>query len=329
MPPTGTHCPPATFSLIRSNSSGSRSRTHSYCCAWEHDEHVVGSPVHQVDRRRERADALAHRLADRPQPGRVDVRVPGGDDTVAAGRGRRRQLRSEHRRVRRRGRRPVRDGVERAGERAQQARPAVVARSASSRMTPSRTFMSCNNASASWSTSTRSARSNRYSSLSPAVDSEPRGDGWNCGNIGFDAASTISSTEPLDDVDGHGLAPRMDALDRAAVRIADERLALESRRVGVEADVDDRLDATAGPRRRRGAAEPEPRRAPRRAPLAAHLERRQLVERRSRFDRHRQPLGMHERENPVVQLAGDPLLDQLPVIVHPSNVPPVRDSDRG
>ena len=36
MPPTGTHCPPATFSLIRSNSSGSRSRTHSYCCACEH-----------------------------------------------------------------------------------------------------------------------------------------------------------------------------------------------------------------------------------------------------------------------------------------------------
>ena len=45
-------------------------------------------------------------------------------------------------------------------------------------------------ASASASTTTSSARSRRYSGRSPAVSGEPSGDGRNCGNIGFDAAST-------------------------------------------------------------------------------------------------------------------------------------------
>ena len=48
------------------------------------DEPVLGVLVHQPDGRGERPLALASRLADRPQPGGVDVRMPGRDDPVGA-----------------------------------------------------------------------------------------------------------------------------------------------------------------------------------------------------------------------------------------------------
>ena len=52
------------------------------------DEPVLGVLVHQPDGRGERPLALASRLADRPQPGGVDVRMPGGDDPMGARPGR-------------------------------------------------------------------------------------------------------------------------------------------------------------------------------------------------------------------------------------------------
>ena len=70
---------------------------------------------------------------------------------------------------------------------------------------------------------------------SPAVSGEPRGDGRNCGNVGFDAASTVTVTGP--GVSGSGVvgAARMDPLDRLRpprlVDVDDETLALETRRV--------------------------------------------------------------------------------------------------
>ena len=51
-------------------------------------EPVLGILVHQPHCRGERADALANRLAHRPQPRRVDVGVAGGDDAMAWSTGR-------------------------------------------------------------------------------------------------------------------------------------------------------------------------------------------------------------------------------------------------
>ena len=47
-------------------------------------EHEVGVLVHQVHGVRERAGTLAHRLAQRPQPGRVDVGVARRENAVGA-----------------------------------------------------------------------------------------------------------------------------------------------------------------------------------------------------------------------------------------------------
>ncbi len=58
-------------------------------------EAVVGVVVHQAHRRGERAQALALRLAQRPQPGGVDVGVADRDDAVRAVAGPQRQGRSE------------------------------------------------------------------------------------------------------------------------------------------------------------------------------------------------------------------------------------------
>ena len=68
--------------------------------------------------------------------------------------------------------------------------------SASARINPSRTSRSCMSASAVESTTTSSARLNRYSGSSPAVDGDPSGDGRNCGNDGFEAASIVSTSGP-------------------------------------------------------------------------------------------------------------------------------------
>ncbi len=96
---------------------------------------------------------------------------------------------------------------------------------------------------------TSSARSRRYSGRSPAVAGEPSGDGRNCGNVGFDAASTTSSTGPGSPRDRHGLAPWVDALHRATLAVAHQALALEARRVEPEAEVEQRLDTAPRPRR--------------------------------------------------------------------------------
>ena len=52
---------------------------------------------------------------------------------------------------------------------------------------------------------------------SPAVAGEPSSDGRNCGNVGFDAASTTSSTGPGPAATGTAVTPRVDALDRLAL----------------------------------------------------------------------------------------------------------------
>ena len=82
MPPTGTHWPRSTRSEIFANSSGMPLLDPGVVLRRRRGEHVLGVVVHQRDGGGERADALALGLADRPQPGGVDVRVADGDGTV-------------------------------------------------------------------------------------------------------------------------------------------------------------------------------------------------------------------------------------------------------
>ena len=333
MPPTGIHCPPATLSRDALRTARARAAAiHSYCWACEHDEPVA--PGRRPSGRRPRrtcgctcAPSRGSATATPCRCGRARWRRRGGRRPRPAS-----PAPARARACVGRAGAPSRRRASsaRASARSSRGRRWVVERAAS-RITPSRTSRSCSSASASASTTTSSARSNRYSGSSPAVAGEPSGDGRNCGNDGFDAASTIELDGPGSPVDGARPggaggcpAPGGPSSSRTSA------LALEPGRVGVGS-------RGRSPPRRGGRTtspgpsprEAEPRRAPRRAPRAA---RPRTAPARRASARPRpssgQPLGVDERQHPLVQLAGDPLLDQLPVVVHPSNVPPVRDSDR-
>ena len=164
-----------------------------------------------------------------------------------------------------------------------------------------------------------------YCGSSPAVASEPSGDGWNCGNDGLDAASTSTRERPRDRVHGHGLAARVEAVHGVAVGVADQALPAEPGPRPTPSEVEHRLDAVPPAARGvrpvlgHGAREAEPRRVPGLAPRSTDGERRQLVERRPGLDVERLAGGGDERQHPLGQLAGDPLLDQLGVVVHAAN----------
>ena len=154
-------------------------------------------------------------------------------------------------------------------------------------------------ASASESTTTSSARLNRYSGSSPAVAGDPRGDGRNCGNDGFEAASTVSTSRSRLRVDGDVRAPRMDPLDGPSGVVDDETLALEPGGIAVEAEVDHGLDAAAGPVLRDLTGQAEPCRPPRRTPPRTDGEVGEPVERRPGLDRELRPIGLDERNDPL------------------------------
>ena len=185
------------------------------------------------------------------------------------------------------------------------------------RITPSRTSRSWTSASASGSTTTSSARSSRYSGRSPAVSGDPIDDGRNCGNVGFDAASTTSSTGPGPPLTGTAWRRGWTPWTRTALGVADEALALEAGGVDPEPEVDERLDATTRPVSRHLAGEPEPRRRPRSTPPLADGERLQRIEGRPGLDGERPAMRVDEGQDPLVQLPGDPLLDEVAVVVHP------------
>ena len=281
-------------------------------------EHVVGLVVHQGHRRSERAHALAHRLADRPQPRRVDVGVPGGDGAVVRGRSRCRQRRSEDRPgLRRRG--PDGDGVEPAGEQAQQPRPTSIGdgQRAHHRVEDVEVVQQ---------------------GLRLLVDDDEVGAGelvqrgLACGGRRTERRRPELRERRVrgcldDDLhrarpsgDRHGGAPRVDALDWLSVRPTNEALALESGGVGDEAEVDDRLDTAPSPLGRHVAPAAEPRRAPRWPPWRGHREWPQGVERGSRVDAHCQPPRVDQRKDALEQLARDALLDQRTVVVHAGTV---------
>ncbi len=74
--------------------------------------------------------------------------------------------------------------------------------------------------------------------------------------------------------DRHVLVERVDRLQRRPVRQVDQGLGLVAGPVAGEAEVDDGLDAPPGPLRRHLPAHPEPGRAPGRSPRGVHRERR-------------------------------------------------------
>src|SRR3982751_6571750 len=91
--------------------------------------------------------------------------------------------------------------------------------------------------------------------------------------------------------DRYVLVARRDALERLAGRVVHQRLGLRARPVAGEPEVEDRLDAPAGPRRRYGAGGPEPAGRPRAPPRLSDLERLvrgpQRLGHRYRFVRYR------------------------------------------
>ena len=197
-PPTGIHCPAATLSAMRANSSGSRWRDPLVLLGLRAREAVVRVVVHQraPPRRtcgrtcaRSRAIGHSHAVSMWAWPVATTRCAP-----APAGDGERRR---RARRARRPGVAAGGDGVEgpleqragcaarrgsSSGQRAHHARRARRGRGAAPRRRGRRR--------------TRSARSRRYSGSSPAVAGEPSGDGRNCGNDGFDAASTTSVDRP-------------------------------------------------------------------------------------------------------------------------------------
>ena len=253
MPPTGIHCPAVDLDVDPLEQLGLVLVDPRVLLGLRAGEAVLGQLVHQPHRRGERPHALAHRLAHRPQPRRVDVGVAGGDDAVArpgpagaasagASTARRRRRRTRRCAERRRARAP----------RPPQIRGRRGSSSASARISPSSTSMSCSSASASVSTTTSSAR----------VEPVQRALAGGLGRARSATAGTAGRRVRcrLDDQrDGARArrrpgppAARVDALHRPAALVDDQPLALEPRRVGAEPEIDDRLDPPARPRRRDG-----------------------------------------------------------------------------
>ena len=140
MPPTGTNCPRPTrvadpleqLRVVLLHPGVLLRRG-----AGEHE--ARGRASISVEHVRERARALADGLAQRPQPGRVDVRVADGDDAVRAGVRRRRRARGASDRAA--GGRRAGDvvGIHRVDDRARAragSRPAAAGPRASSSISP-------------------------------------------------------------------------------------------------------------------------------------------------------------------------------------------------
>ncbi len=131
--------------------------------------------------------------------------------------------------------------------------------------------------------------------------------------------------------DPHPLVLRVQALHRGAVRAVDQALALEARHVGVEAQVDQRLDGAPRPGLGHRARHRDPAGAPRRAPGVADRDRgarrgQALGDRdglaggRPDADLQRDGLGVHGRADALLQDALEAGLDQGAVIVHVSGL---------
>ncbi len=127
--------------------------------------------------------------------------------------------------------------------------------------------------------------------------------------------------------DAHPLVARVEALHRGAVGAVDQALALEAGHVLVEAEIEDRLDGPPGPLLRHGAGDAEPAGTPGSAPAGAHLDGLG-VGRESFGDRHglaggvphrdveRHGLGVHGGADALVEDALETGFDQVAVVMH-------------
>ncbi len=191
IPPVGTHCPLATFAAMRAKSSGWPSSIHAYCCACEQTNRYSGcssisrTAEANVRSHLRRVSRIGHSQAVSMCACPVATIRWALDRAGVANAAPTAWRAAATSGTRSRARAMSRNNRRRRGS-----------SSWSVRIKPSRTPRSCMSASASESTTTRSARLNRYSGSSPAVAGDPRGDGRNCGNDGFEAASTVSTSRP-------------------------------------------------------------------------------------------------------------------------------------
>ncbi len=319
IPPTGIHCPAATLSAMRANSSGSRAAIHAYCWACEHENRYSGASSISAT-----ADANVRVHLRTVSPIGHSHAVSMWAWPVATTRWA-----------------PERAGsAERGGDRGARRRDGVVA--------PARRGgqqvqgAADGDADAGAPRVVEGERAHRavedievvQQRLGGGVDDDELGPLQPVQRVGTGGRRRPERRRAelrqqrvrrgLDDeldrsgLSGHrhGLAPGVDALHGSALGVAHEALALEARGIGPEAEVEERLDPPARPRRRHLAGEAEPRRAPRRSPALADGERRQVVEPRPGLDGEGDASRVHERQDALGQLARDAFLDELAVVVH-------------
>ncbi|OEI67426.1 hypothetical protein Cus16_2856 [Curtobacterium sp. ER1/6] len=299
-------------------------------------EGEVGVLVHQVEHVRERPGALADRLADRPEPGGVDVRVSDGDGAVRGGAGGHGEGRGEHGAGLRGGARDVVrvEGIGGALEHAEQvgAAGAVGRELGHQAAEHPDVLLELPHGVVALDELERAQPVDR---LRPGGRPGPE----RCRALEV-VATDVRVRGGLDvqlegaagaDLDGHGVVARLDALDRRAVGAPGESLGLEAGLPLREAEVDAELDRGAGVGAEvvgHGAPHAEPRGAPgAAAPRAADRERRVLggdgLGERDGLVRHvpgvdgdRGRAAVHGGVDAVADETGDPGFDERFVVVH-------------
>ena len=239
--------------------------------------------------------------------------VAGGDDAVGADGPARRAPAPRHAPRATSWRRPAAgDEVEGPLDGPQDAGPARVVERERVRIRPSSTSRSCSSASASVVDDDQLGPVEPVERAVAGVAGEPSGDGRNAREIGFDAASTTSSTGPGRG-DRHGLTAGWMPCTGPPLGVAHESLALEARGVGRKPRS---ISASTRPRPRRRdlAGEAEPGRPPRRPPAIADGRSARASSDGPASTLSSTPLGVDERQARSVS-SPDPLLDELPVVV--------------
>jgi hypothetical protein len=279
-------------------------------------EHVLGVVVHQGDRRRERPGALAPRLADRPEPGSVDVSVADGHGAVAHGvtevlrhRPGETATSSSH----------IGDAVEGVGDGPQQPSATRIVEGEGAHHPVEHLDVVGERFRLGIDDDERGPAEAVQQAVAGGVGRAERGRRElreHRVRCRFDVQCDRSG----DGIDGVVRPTGVDALARregpVVAQVDDHPLALETGRTLVEAQVDDRLDAPAHPLVGDLTGQAEPRGRPWRSPGGPGRERLEPIQIRTGLDGHRPFVRVHEGKDPLPQLALDPLLDEVPVGVH-------------
>ena len=296
-----------------------------------HGEHELRPVLDQGGHVGRRPGHLADRLAQRPQPRRVDVRVPDGADPVGGGHGGRGQDTGQLFAGAGRGAVHVLevDGVQGAFDGAQDVVPARgVDRQLGHQFAEHLQIEDQLPHGLVEDGEVHAAERVLRSAPGGLLLAEGGGSGPEDQRIG---GGLDVQAHPLAARDGgpdpHPLVARVQALHRGAVGPVDQALALESGQVLLEAQVEQGLDGPARPRLGHGAGHPEPAGAPGGAPPGAHLDR-PVLGREPLCDRHglagrvphrdleRHGLGVHGRSDALAQDTAQAVLHQSAVVMH-------------